>query len=153
MAWSSTFGTATCKSWQSVYSLEIPPLPPRCPGLICCKQCTVSWCRLCQCERYPCTAQVGRSSHRHHSPLSPTCGCIDFDHPLMWRYGKIVGNKGSSWSLSNVEMDRDTFIWVCPFSLIVSVFLSISLARCLWLALGVSYYYARAMHGLIKNHM
>ena len=71
----------------------------------------------------------------------------------MWHYGKIVGNRGSGWSLSDVEMDRDTFVWVCPFSLVVSVFLPVSLARCLPLALSVSYYYARAMHGLIKNHM
>ena len=152
MGWSSTFG-ATCKSWQCVYSLEIPPLPRRCPGLMCRNQCTVSQCRLWLCERYPCAAQVGRLNRRRRSPLSPTCGCVDFDQPLMWRYGKIVGNGGSGWSLSYVEMDCDTFVWVCPFSLVVSVFLSISLARCLPLALGVSYYYTRAMYNLIKNYM
>lgn len=135
MGWSSTFG-ATCKSWQSVYSLDIPPLPPRCPGLMCCKQCTISRCHLCRCERYPCAAQVGRLSRRSRSPLTPTCGCVDFDHPLMWRYAKIVANGGNGWSLPDVVMDRDTFVWVCPFSLVVLVFLSVSLARCLQLALG-----------------
>ena len=149
MGWSSTFG-ATCKSWQSVYSLEIPPLPPRCLGLMCCKQCTVCQCRV---NVILVLLKVGRSSRRRRSPPSPTCGCVDFDYPLMWHYGKIVGNSGSGWSLLDVEMDHDTFVWVCPFSLIVSVFLSISLARCLWLALDVSYYYACAMHGLIKNHI
>ena len=33
--------------------------------------------------RYPCAAQVGSLSRRRRSPLSPTCGCVDFDHPLM----------------------------------------------------------------------